>query len=1102
MLSLRKLSPLFVLPVLISGSLLMAQISNIAPRISTQVDDAQRTRLSGNVPVLARAEYDRGEVASSTQLTHVRMVLQRSSQQEAALDKYLADLQDKSSPNYHKWLTPGQFGKLYGPADSDIAAIVAWLESHGLKVEEVSLGRTSIAFSGTASQVEEAFRTSIHSFEGNGRQFLSNTGNPSIPSALASVVSGVAHLNTIRPTPNNVPGPMGSHNPDTKRLTPVQGELAKVARPNLTLGSGTTNDPYFMYIVPGDAATIYDTPNTTLNANYTSGTTYDGTGVSIGIGGDAAILATTVASYRNVFLGNSTQPTIVNPDGVTDTSDTDEAYIDTELSGGLAPGATIYYYPSNDLTSGIVRAIDANKVDIFSLSFGLCELFFTSADNLATEQMWQQAAAQGIAVTVSTGDNGSATCDAVDPQFTTEAQYGLSVNGLASTPYNIAVGGTDMIGLSTSYGTYAGTSGTAAGDSTNLFRSAKSYIPESTWNDSTNADGLLSANTPIAGLDSNGNPLANIVAGGGGVSDCSVNTTTAVVSGTCTSGYPKPSWQRGTGVPSTNARYLPDVALMAGNGFDPATWLVCTDATGTVGSGVTVSANCTTQSDGNFYFLGFGGTSTAAPAFAGILAVVQQKAGGRLGQAAAELYDLYNGSHGSAIFHDITVGNNSVSCVPGSPNCVTNTASYPYLTGYNTTTGYDQVTGLGSVDANQLVTYWGTAVGAATATVSVTPAATSITGSQSLNVAVAVAGADGTPTGKVTLKSGSYTSAAGTLKNGAFTFAIPAGSLASGTDTLTVAYNGDPIYAAASGTATVTVLEPVVALSGTTLTFASTAVNTTDATTQQITVSNTGNGALHISGISIAGTNASSFSETTTCSTTTALAAGNSCNITVTFAPLAIGSLTGLVSIADDASGSPQTVALTGIGVEAGTYSILASAVTIASAGGTGTSTVTATGTGGYAGPNTITLTCSVAAITGGVHAPTCTGSAITLASGATSGTGSITLNTTAATTSAKRAGIASVLGGGKKLWVGTGGAVLACVLFFGIPARRRVWRSLLGLIAVVAVFGILSGCGGGGGGGGTTTNPGTTAGTYTVTVSASDSGSVKQTTTFTLTVQ
>jgi subtilase family serine protease len=1183
------------------------QTSSVTPRIVEAVDESRLTKLSGNVPMLAKSQFDRGEIVSSTQLTHIRLVLSRSPEQEAALDKFQTELQDKSSPNYHKWLTPEQFGKLYGPSDSDISAIVAWLESHGLKLEEVSKGRTNIAFSGTAGQVEEAFHTRIHSFEANGRQFNSNTTDPSIPSALAPVVIGISHLNTIRPLPHHIAGPTGTINHETQRLMPVRDAKSTLPRADFTGGSGTADDPYFLYIVPGDAATIYDTPNSTFNANYT-GTNYTGSGVTIGIGGDAAILASTVVNFRTKFLGNSTPPTITNVDGVTDTTDTDEAYIDTQLSGGLAPGAAIHFYTSNDLTSGIMQAINDNTVDIFSLSFGLCELELTTSDNTLIASMWQQAFNQGIAVTVSTGDTGSASCDAIDPGDTTAATYGLSVSGYTSTPYNIAVGGTDLYGLSSSFSTYASTA--SQGSAATFYRTALKYIPESTWNDSSLTDTTISANSPITGFDQNGNPLANIVAGSGGFSNCSTNTNISpdVDAGSCTSGYAKPAWQRGAGFLPDNARDIPDVSLMAGNGFDPATWLVCTDDTGTVG-GATVTANCANQSstDTTFYFLGFGGTSTAAPAFAGILALVEQKVGGRLGGDAAQvLYSLYNSSNAATIFHDTTVGNISVSCVASSPDCVTDTAGFPYESGYNASAGYDLATGMGSVDVKQLVNFWGSAVAPATATLKITPSATTILASQSLSVAVLVTGTAGTPSGTVSLSGGGYTSSSVSLSGGAATFTIPAGSLAAGTDTLTVEYSGDSTYGSLSNTANVTVTAPVATLSATSLSFGVTAIGVSaaakkvtitntgnssltfgtvaitgagassfaqsnncttvaaagscaitvtftpatvgtfsasisipdnasnspqtvaltgtgavagpavglsptsltfagtpigaSAATQAITLTNTGTSALGVSGFAITGSGSGSFSQINTCGSS--VVSGGTCTITVTFTPTALGSLSAALAITDTAGDSPQSVSLSGTGTEAGTYALAASAVS-ATPGTPATSTITATGSGGYTGPISITLnSCTLATSpTGATDSPTCaiTSATVTFASGATTGTGgSVTINSTAASAAVKAARLNRQRSIGR--WAGAGGVALAGLLLFGIPARRRKWTSLLGLFFLAIAFTAFSACGGGGGGGGGG-NPGTTAGTYTFTISGTDSDGLVVKTTLTVTV-
>jgi trimeric autotransporter adhesin len=787
-----------LISVLFWGSLSRAQTSQVPERIVGPVDELSLTTLHGNVSAAIRPQYDRGEAPGATQLTHMRIVLTPSAEQNAALDRFEQELQEKSSPHYHRWLTPDQFGKLYGPADSDIVAIVAWLQSHGLTLESVSPGRTDIAFSGTVRQVEEALHTSIHSYERNGEQFYSNNTDPEIPSALAPVIQGIAHLNTLRPKPLYVRARSGRMNPDTGRLEPFSTTADSRVAPNYTGNQGGS-----LYVVPGDAATIYDTPNSILNANYPSGPKYDGTGVTIGIGGGDLIKTTTIQNYRSHFLGDTTVPTITNVDGDTNSAAPSEAYLDTEIAGGLAPGATIHYYVANDLNAAIERALTDNTVDIFSFSYLLCEKLNTTAGNALINKYWEQAAAQGIAVTVSSGDSGSAGCDDATNntgQDTPEATNGLEVNGYASTPYNVAVGGTDFYTLNQSFSSYS----TSGGSAKTYYRTALKYIPESTWNDSTQFNNALTYNQPWGTGLSIYPP--NIIAGGGGASNCSTNKTAAGVE-SCASGYSKPSWQRGTGVPADGARDLPDVSLLAGNGQDGAVWLVCDDSTD-FASGLV--DNCAVQPDGSFPFAAYGGTSTSAPAFAGILALVEQSTGGRLGQAAAQLFNLYNGSHASAIFHDVTQGNISVACTQGSPNCTKNTAGYFFETGYNTTTGFDLATGLGSVDAAQLINYWNTASSGVTANVTVTATPSTITVAQSLSVTVTVAGSGNlaTPTGTAILTGGGYSSSAETLSNGTYTFTIPANTLSVGTDTLTATYSGDTNYASATGTVTVAVTAP------------------------------------------------------------------------------------------------------------------------------------------------------------------------------------------------------------------------------------------------------------------------------------------------------
>src|SRR5258708_25551417 len=102
------------------------------------------------------------------------LVLKRTPQQDFALRTLLDDQQDKASPNYHKWLTPDEFGVQFGPSDQDMQLVTGWLQSHGFQINRVAHGRTTIEFSGTEAQVEAALHTQIPQDLVNGQQYCAN----------------------------------------------------------------------------------------------------------------------------------------------------------------------------------------------------------------------------------------------------------------------------------------------------------------------------------------------------------------------------------------------------------------------------------------------------------------------------------------------------------------------------------------------------------------------------------------------------------------------------------------------------------------------------------------------------------------------------------------------------------------------------------------------------------------------------------------------------------------------------------------------------------------------------------------------------------------
>jgi hypothetical protein len=715
------------------------------------------------------------------------------------------------------------------------------------------------------------------------------------------------------------------------------------------------------------------------------------------------------------------------------------------------------------------------------LSFGLCERNGSTGDNQYFAFIWEQAAAQGIAVTVSTGDSGSAGCD--NQNTLKEAVGGLRVSGLASTPYNIAVGGTDYYALINDFSTYvteATKPSSAAGSSSTYYRTAKGYIPESTWKDSTYYlnNTTISQNEPwsAAGYPSND----GIWAGSGGASNCSTNTTvdtqTQYTIGNCTSGYSKPYWQRGTGVPADHARDLPDVSLLAADGVDGAVWMVCFPD---LYNGVTTPL-CVKDSAGSWYFGGVGGTSAATPAFAGMLALVQQKAGGRLGQAAKDLYDLYNGSHASTIFHDVTVGNIAVACTSGSPDCAKNSAGYYFEKGYDTATGYDLATGLGSVDVSQLIKYWGTATPGATATVSVTPSITTVKVTDILTVTVSVAGSGslGTPTGAVTLSGGGYTSSSEMLSSGSYTFTIPAGTLKGGTETLTAVYNADAwnsTYEMATGSTTVSVdfRTPTVTVTTTPL---SGAVNSNQGFT--VTAAVTGSGSTPTGTVTLTGGGYTAPAE--------ALENGRYI-FTIPPYKLAAGTDVLTATYSGDSVYSSGSNSATVV-VTVSTFTLSATDVTLAAgAASSNVSTVTVTPAGGFTGLVTLSAVATVVP-SGAVGAPTFTGSSVSIATGPATGT--IAVVTTGVSASVRR-----ISSKGKTWFRAAGGTLTAALLFFFLPLGSRRWRKMLsGLFLVAAVS--FAGIGCGGGGGSSTPAPTKTTATVTVTpakatIAASDPLSV-----------
>jgi subtilase family serine protease len=1003
--------------------------------------------IAGSVHPLTKAALDEGLADNAKALGGMTINFRRTAAQEASLQALLQAQQTPGSPNYHQWLTPAEFGQQFGMSSADLAKVSAWLQEEGFTINAVAQSSNAITFSGNVAAAERAFQTQIHSYSLNGEKHFANAKNISVPAAIAGTVISVRGLDDFRPKP-------------------------RVQKTKAHFTDTVENTGH--YIAPGDFAIIYD-----VNPLYSAGDT--GKGVTIAVTGQVDIVAADITDFRAAAGLPVNNPTVVTVPGSTPTTvAADEAAggdnlletdLDLEWSGGVATGASIILVNSGDVFTSLGYAIQNQingiTVPIISESYGECEPGVTTGSLATYESELAQANSQGQTVIQAAGDTGAADCDDDENPPETVATQGLAVDYPGSSVYVTDAGGSEFMGDGTAQNPQTG-SGTYwnSTNSTPVPASAKSYIPEMVWNDTTFS---------IA----NGGGLS---AGGGGASQL----------------FAKPSWQAGvTGIPADGKRDVPDISLNASPDHDP--YLYCSQVQSDGGGGAYVSSCQATsfylsdpgQTDNNS-LQAAGGTSFAAPTFAGLLAVIEQKLNATLGLGNINpaLYSLAaNATTYASAFHDITTGNNEVPCEAGSPNCPT---SGTLVIGYAAGVGYDQASGLGSVDANNLATALATATFsiATTTKLAVAPASPAVSVPITLTATVAAASGTTVPGGSVTFTIDGVAQPATTLAAGVAT--ITTSFSTGGAHTVQAAYSGATgFFISQSAVTTVTVIASGVAKTATTVTANPTtvALSGTLQLTAAVTSATAGTLAGNVTftiGSTTVGTAAITPGASGAGSATLSVSATSSLGF-------AVGSNTVVATYGGDAdyasSSGSVAVTVTNPGI-----TISATNVTISSSapGNTGTSTITLTSTGGYAGTVDVSATGSV-----NVDAAFPAGSTgtVALSSGGT-GTTTLTLTTVAASGNVQKSPAGNRLAG--RRIAAAGGTAAGCLLLLLIPGiRRKRWPVALIMLVFLSV-GAGLGCGGGGGGGAAA------GGSYTVTVTATDSSNsnITASTTFTLTIQ
>jgi subtilase family serine protease len=719
------------------------------PRIQGEIEDAQRMVVPGTHSPLARAEFEAGRVPANTKLEGMTIVLGRSAAQEADLQALLAAQQDPNSTQYHKWLTSDEFSARFGVADADAAKIEFWLQQQGFTLQGRSRSNDRIQFSGTVQQVGSTFGTEMHYYQVAGTKHFAPSTDLSVPVAMGPMVQAVTNLSTFRP-----------------KAHIKYPAAAATVRPDFT-SSQTQNH----FLTPKDVATIYD-----LTPAYNAGLT--GTGQSIAIMGQSSIVVSDIENFQNAAGLPKKDPTIVQvPNSGTaavSTGDESESDLDLEYSGGMAPGATIIFvFVGNNKNFGVFDsltfAIENQTAPVISISYGTCESDLGTGEYAALNGTLARAAAQGQSVIGADGDNGSEDCSGNKDQTMAE-QQALAVDFPSSSQWVTGMGGTefptaDVVSSNTTFWT--------AANGSDVISSAKSYIPETVWNDD------IAATATVPGT---------LSSGGGGVSTLT----------------PRPTWQTGVpGIPSGNFRFVPDISLTASP--NNAGFLYCSSDT----ADTKITGSCTPSNGfrdaSNINLTVAGGTSFDAPIFAGMVAIINQKTNSS-GQGVVNptLYMLAsNAATYASAFHDITVGSNK--CTAGTALCSTAGAG-----SFSATTGFDEASGLGSIDFFNLLSAWpGSSTPSSVASTTTLSAAT-LTPTAGASDVITIMVASGsnasttTPTGTLTVAvDGTTQTSTLALVSGAATFTFT--SATAGAHTISATYSGDATYASSSGMISVTV---------------------------------------------------------------------------------------------------------------------------------------------------------------------------------------------------------------------------------------------------------------------------------------------------------
>jgi len=922
--------------------------------------------------------------------------------------------------------------------------------------------------------------------DSNG-SLLYNSASGTAPSSVSvnvttptvALTPGASSITTTQPLSVTVTVSGGTGNATPTGTVTLSGGSYTSAATTLISGTATINIPTDTLSAGGYNFKASYTPDSTSSSIYGSASGTASSGVTV------TLTAPTVTVTPGVSSINATQAlsvTVTVSGGTGNPAPTGSVTLSggsyTSAAATLTSDTVTINIPANTLTAGSYSfkasyAPDSTSSSIYNIASGTA----TSAVTVSVTP----------SVTVTPGASSITTTQPLSVTVTVSSGTGNP----APTGTVTLSGGSYVSAATTLSGGIATINLPASTLSAGNYTFKASYAPDSTSSSIFNSASGTAASavtvgvttpmvtvTPGASTITTTQPLSVTVTLNGGTGSPTATGSVTLSSGSYTSTPTTLSGGMATITIPANTLPAGSYTFKASYTPDATSSSIYASALGTASSTVTVIVTTPTV--------------TVAPSASSItitqaLSVTVTVSGGTGNPAPTGTVTLSGGSYTSAAT-TLSGGTAAINIPAGTLSMGTYTFKASYTPDPTSSPIYASASGTASSAVG---------VGLTTPTVGVTPSMSSITTTQALSVTVTLNGgtSNPTPTGTVTLSGGSYTSAATTLSGGIATINIPADKLSAGSYTFKASYASDAtsssIYGSASGTAssavTVSLTTPTV-----TVTPGVSSITITQPLSVTVTVGGGTGNPMPTGTVTLSG--GSYTSAATTLS-------GGTATISITGGTLSAGSYTFTASYAPDATSSPiygsaSGTASSAVNATAPTFTMSATSVTVAP-GGSISSTVTATSSNGYAG--TITLTCSVTAEpTGATDIPTCIGGQVTLNSSTTSGTVGVSVSSTAASASLMRPRPATGSG-----WAGPGEAVLAVLVFLWVPGKQRKWRALLGVVFGLILLGNLVACGGGGGGSTQTSNPGTTAGSYTITVSGTgnDTAKTNASTTFTLTV-